>query len=344
MTNTQRFSGVDERLGGKGMPSGWFQIGWTGDLAIGEVKPVHYFGTDLVLFRGEDGAPRLFDAYCPHLGAHLGYGGCVVENSIQCAFHGWRWSGDDGSNLEVPYGDKAQATKKRLRKWHVADLNDTFIVAWFSPDGGDPTWDLPVLKGFGTPEFYPSHPNLSHYWGTREMHAEWISENAVDYAHFRYVHRTPEVGRLTNLEVDGHIMRSSVEFEISVYGPDGTRAMKTASDDLVCYGIGLVEAEFSVDGFIHLQSQTPVDETHCDLFTTVAIARREDDDPAKVEVRHARRMERELKEVASDLVIWEQRKMDPHPALAPDEAKPHRTFSRWAKQFYTFQEEGVAAL
>lgn len=56
-------------------PNGWFSVGACADLAPGDVRPVSYLGRDLVLFRGEDGAPRVFDAYCPHLGANLGVGG-----------------------------------------------------------------------------------------------------------------------------------------------------------------------------------------------------------------------------------------------------------------------------
>ena len=59
------------------MPFGWFVVCYSDELAKGEVKPVTYFERELVVWRGEDGAPRVLDAYCPHLGAHLGYGGKV---------------------------------------------------------------------------------------------------------------------------------------------------------------------------------------------------------------------------------------------------------------------------
>jgi len=31
-------------------------------------------------------------AFCPHMGAHLGMGGVVVGNSLQCPFHGWSFN------------------------------------------------------------------------------------------------------------------------------------------------------------------------------------------------------------------------------------------------------------
>ena len=52
------------------------------DPTTGEVKPVRMLGRDFVIYRGTDGAVRVLDAYCPHLGAHLGYGGKVVEKLI----------------------------------------------------------------------------------------------------------------------------------------------------------------------------------------------------------------------------------------------------------------------
>ena len=60
-------------------PRGWFRIAPDAVLSPGSVLAVHYFGRDLVLFRDMNGVPRLFDAHCAHLGAHLGHGGIIVD-------------------------------------------------------------------------------------------------------------------------------------------------------------------------------------------------------------------------------------------------------------------------
>ena len=91
-------------------PTGWFQVAWSADLEVGDVKPLHYFGADLVAFRDLDGAVRVLDAHCQHLGADLSHGGCVVEGGIQCPFHGWVWSGDDGRNVRIPYEQRLTTT------------------------------------------------------------------------------------------------------------------------------------------------------------------------------------------------------------------------------------------
>ena len=32
-------------------PTGWFQIAWSADVAVADVRPLHYLGRDLVVFR-----------------------------------------------------------------------------------------------------------------------------------------------------------------------------------------------------------------------------------------------------------------------------------------------------
>src|SRR5262245_30397134 len=86
--------------------NGWFRALYSHQLARGEVKALHRLGRELVAFRGEDGAARVFDAHCRHLGAHLGYGGKVEGNAIRCPFHGWLWNGSDGRCLEIPYAKR----------------------------------------------------------------------------------------------------------------------------------------------------------------------------------------------------------------------------------------------
>src|SRR6478736_3358910 len=86
------------------IPNGWFVVATSDELAPGEVRALHYFGRDLVLFRTDGGAPRLTDAYCAHLGAHLAVGGRVEGECLRCPFHGWAYDGESGRCAEIPYG------------------------------------------------------------------------------------------------------------------------------------------------------------------------------------------------------------------------------------------------
>ena len=84
-----------------GFPRGWFVIAFSDELKPGQVEPLHYFDQDLVLFRTETGQAKVMDAFCPHLGAHLGYGGKVEGEGIRCPFHAWRFNGE-GSATTCP--------------------------------------------------------------------------------------------------------------------------------------------------------------------------------------------------------------------------------------------------
>ena len=55
-------------------PNGWIQITNAKDLENGNVKSISALGREFVAFRGKDGSIGVLDAYCPHLGAHLGQG------------------------------------------------------------------------------------------------------------------------------------------------------------------------------------------------------------------------------------------------------------------------------
>ncbi len=87
------------------VPNGWFVVAEASDLGPGDVRALHYFDRDLVVYRAADGTPRVLDAHCPHLGAHLAVGGRVEGECLRCPFHGWKFDGESGRCVEIPYGE-----------------------------------------------------------------------------------------------------------------------------------------------------------------------------------------------------------------------------------------------
>lgn len=82
-------------------PSGWYVVARSSDLGTKEVQSLTCFGRALVLFRSADGVAHLLDAYCPHLGTHLGHGGVIVGDTVRCPFHGWRFDAS-GACVAIP--------------------------------------------------------------------------------------------------------------------------------------------------------------------------------------------------------------------------------------------------
>jgi hypothetical protein len=63
------------------IPISWYAVAYSDELEGGQVLPLSLLGRELVAFRGEDGVAAVLDAYCPHLGAHLGHGGIPPSNA-----------------------------------------------------------------------------------------------------------------------------------------------------------------------------------------------------------------------------------------------------------------------
>jgi 3-ketosteroid 9alpha-monooxygenase subunit A len=162
---------------------GWYLVSWSTDLEPGGVKPLRYFGKNYVLFRGEDGKATLLDAHCPHLGAHLGYGGRVEGNDIICPFHAWRFSAS-GRCTEVPYASRIPP-RAAVDAYRVRE-HSGMIVAYFGAEGSEPDYEVPALEEMDDPAWTPlqqAHIEIA-------THPREVVENIADFAHFGPVHNT----------------------------------------------------------------------------------------------------------------------------------------------------------
>lgn len=309
------------------VPFGWFQVGWSSDIAIGETKPLRYFGRHLVLWRDEQGAAHVQDAFCPHLGAHLGHGGKVVGCEIACPFHGWRFDGQ-GCNTLIPYSKRTNA-KGKLRTYQVVERNG-LVMAWYHPFDEPPAWEVPLVDEFNDAEHFT--PMVTRQY---EVAAPWqeLAENGIDAAHFRYVHNTEEVPELASYETDGPIarMRSIQKFPT----PRGVVDGYINADS---YGPGFSVIHFGgIVDTILMGCNIPVDDQHCEMRFSFCVRKLGDDGlDSTVGDAFVAEVDRQVRE---DKPIWENKAFLPRPALA-DTDGPFTKFRRWASQFYA---EGVEA-
>lgn len=307
------------------IPFGWFQVGWPTDVAPGESKPLRYFGRHLVWWRDEAGVAHVQDAFCPHLGAHLGHGGRVVGCELACPFHGWRFDGS-GANTLIPYSQRTNA-KARLRTYPVLERNGLTMV-WYHPHGAEPSWDIPEIPEFNDPENFTEMVTRTY-----TIEAPWqdLAENGVDSAHFRYVHNTEEVPVLDSYETDGPVtrMRSTQKFPT----PRGVVDGRIDADQ---HGPGFSIVRFTgiVDTFL-MGCNTPVEANSCEMRFNFCVRKLGDDAlSSTVGDAFVAEIDRQVRE---DKPIWENKAYLTRPALA-DTDGPFTKFRKWASQFYA---EGI---
>jgi len=321
----------------KSFPTGWFQIGWSDELAPGEVRPIKYFDTDMVLSRSASGVARVFDAYCPHMGAHLGYGGTIEEECIRCPYHGWKYDAD-GNNVEIPY-DKQPNKIQKLVPHSVAESNG-MIYLWNSDIGQDPYWQPPRIDEFYSPDFRTS-PQLRKLHPNARMQPQVAWENQTDAAHQQWVHKGSEPTRLYIFEADEepHIFHTKGEIIIGAkkdktwLSPDGSY---WAELHTWTYGLGFAFARFvDQDDSVHGVAITPIDHEHCDLFGTVACKASDfDEESGEPGEMALKRFKFEMRQTERDLVIWENQQYVQRAPFSPFEARQMNAFRRWSRQFY----------
>ena len=124
-------------------PTGWFQVAWSEEIGVGDVHRMKYFDQDMVAWRAESGQLTVMNAYCEHLGAHLGYGGKVVGEVLQCPFHGWQWN-HEGRNVCIPYQDRPNRGR-RIRTYPVVERNESVYI-WHDVERREPFFDAPTCS------------------------------------------------------------------------------------------------------------------------------------------------------------------------------------------------------
>ena len=302
-------------------PNGWFQVAYTHELEKGGVMPLKYFGRDLVLFRGEDGVAHLLDAYCPHLGAHLGPGGTVCGNNIQCPFHAWEFSGN-GDCAAVPYAKKIPP-KAKIKPWDLREVNGV-ILAWYHGEGLGPQWEVPIVDEVTSDEWTEKEYRR---WKIK-THNQEMAENAVDSAHFLYVHGTSGMPTIATAETNAHLMH--VISETKMRTPMGK---VSGSVEVHAYGFGFTTTRFrGIVETLLVSSATTIDEDYVDLRFAFMVRKLPDKDATStVGAAFIREIDRQLNQ---DIPIWENKVFLPN-ALLVDGDGPIGMFRKWARQFYT---------
>ncbi|XP_041826125.1 cholesterol 7-desaturase nvd [Melanotaenia boesemani] len=326
-------------------PNGWFQVMDSNKLERGEVKNVSVLGEQVAVFRGKDGKAYVLDAYCPHLGANLAVGGQVLGSCIECPFHGWKFHGNDGKCVKIPYAEKVPEFAK-VRCWPTCEVNQQILI-WFHCDEEKPQWAVPEQQEITNGQWV--------YRGRTEhfinAHIEEIPENAGDVAHLDHLH-TPSIVSGVDLRYTNSKIWEFLRHDWKVQWEPESEPNKHCSQMMLKHaltvfgyhwpvldvhvvarqvGPGLVFLHFNhsfLGQGVIIQSVTPVEPLLQHVSHTIFY---QSNIPALVPKFF---LKAECVQFERDVMIWNNKKYISKPLLVKEDStiQKHR---RWYSQFYS---------
>jgi phenylpropionate dioxygenase-like ring-hydroxylating dioxygenase large terminal subunit len=317
------------------IPYGWYYVGYCDELAVGEVRPLRYFGRDLVLFRNESGQTGLLDAHCPHLGAHIGYGGHVKGELIHCPFHGWGYDAQ-GWCRDISYAKNLPAICKRQAVIHAYPVREAngVIWAWYHPHNIEPLFDVMVFDEFTGPEWAPQ---IRYEWRSA-INVQEEAENAVDTAHFQFIHGAPAVPEGRGV-YEGHIRRTRAESMRDVEMPDGSTQNVQVATWTIANGAGQ-----KITGLQRITTTylmvlvTPIDEENSELRFAFTYPWCEPGSPEDLAYKERCAWTSGERGVLADLPIWDHKIHQARPILCDGDG-PILPYRKWFEQFYVYDDE-----
>jgi len=321
------------------MPFGWFCIAYSDELAVGEVRNIHYFDRDMVLFRTESGRVGLSDPACPHLGAHLGHGGTVQGESIRCPFHHWQYD-TDGIITGIPYASRIPSRwegKPCLKTYPVCEKNEV-VWAWYHPQGAAPDHEVIALDEIDDPQWTARQ----RFQWTFSSCPQEIAENGVDVAHFKFVHGMDAVPE-GETSYDNHIRRSHVSGWRAVTDENGDEVRIESTVDVVQNGAGQKWVRFS--GVMDYLLQTLVTPINADTVEVRFIYLHQPYDEESFQhagIQTAIDSTNGQRGVEGDIPIWHNKFHLRNPVLCDGDG-PIMRFRKYFAQFYVggpYPDEG----
>ncbi len=318
--------------------SGWYALGLSRELRRGSLWRRRLHGHELVVGRTESGTLLALDAYCPHLGAHVGHGGTVVGETIRCPFHGFRYDAG-GRCVATEYG-RAAPRSALMGTWPVREVGGV-IVAWAGAPETGPTWEVPSLDMRGWSPWKVTRYAVSG-------HPQETTENSVDLGHFSVVHGYRDVGQTRPLDTDGPHLTIAYRMTRQRRRAGIQWPAVSTTYDIDVWGLGWSRVEVEMQSprlrMRLLVLATQVARGEVELRLAVSMPWRRD---APGVGPNLSRIPAALSaalvvpplsraygnDVRQDFSIWQHKRYLARPALAAGDG-PITPYRRWAQQFY----------
>lgn len=320
-------------------PNGWYAVCSLEDLRKQKVFPIKSLGRDMVAFQTESGAISVLDAHCPHQGAHLGHGGTIKGETIECPFHKWGFD-RSGKCQNVPYSKCVPKGKKSQLHAYPTVERLGMVVIYYSEDYSAPTWEIPQFSD----DLQGNWTKITYSKMMIKTHIQELAENGIDTQHFEPMHGSEE----NSVELDeNQPFGPQLIFGLNlVYPGDGIgRFGKRVPVHVQWRYNGLS----ILDNFVTLRDYpmelrqyfffTPLDEERVHLQMGLCINKDKIKLPSFLRYFVIKLIEKQntkilLNNFEEDRAIWENKIYRAPPILCSEDG-PINHYRRWAKQFYS---------
>ncbi|MGX1675517.1 Rieske 2Fe-2S domain-containing protein [Streptomyces sp. NPDC055400] len=128
---------------GFGLPAGWWPIGYASEFG-GKPRPVRLGAQPVAVYRDGDGKARAVLDRCPHRRLPLSMGR-VIDEGLQCGYHGWTFNGADGQCTLIPNFKPGETPSPRIKvaAFPVAEA-EGLVFLWTGAGAPAPRSDLVV--------------------------------------------------------------------------------------------------------------------------------------------------------------------------------------------------------
>jgi len=299
-------------------PSGWFVIAFSSELKKGKILSRTFMGQEVVLFRSREGIASALDAYCPHLGAHLGHGGKIVDGCIQCPFHHLKFK---------PDGQCTNAKHIKAKTWPLEERDGVILLYHGNLDKQHTLLNL-------SDEGFKPYRKFSRRLKT---YPQDVIENFADAHHFIFIHKFNSI-KLTSLSSNSEVFSLTYGFSdhCNLFGykfgkpHEGTIQLRSfgIGYSVITLGVPSVGIEIA---FLH--SPCPADTQYTDARITLYIKTLQPKSKFFLSLFSYLLLNDTIRAFNQDAPIWEHKRYLTHPMLKPHDISI-AAFRKWAKRFY----------
>lgn len=200
--------------GSPGLERAWYAVALSteiGDAPVG----VRVLDRPWVVVR-LDGEVQAFEDRCPHRLAPLSIGD-VVDGTLRCKYHGWRYRAD-GRCVEVPSAGPDAAIPARACLRRPAAVVEHYGLVWLAPE--EPLCGLPDFHEWDDPAF-DTHWNEPR---RTPVSAVQLCDNFLDASHLPTVHAgtfgVAEAGYVPPVTVEHDGKRAWTTYEVQYRNHD----------------------------------------------------------------------------------------------------------------------------